>query len=476
MILTRVLQVLSLLFLVSCIQYPVDFSDPSVLRGNLTGTISSLCAVRINQAAWSPDGTKIATIDDKTDGRLIIWDSQTGAKLSLLEKLGFTYGVGFLNWSADGKQVMFNNGSTPTTKLYVYNVETHVLEANLVLEDGQKYWSTKISGSGNRILGYYEDRIEGAFNPFGANFRIWDSSTGKILFTKHFDLSMYPSFAIDRDGLEITIWFDGMLQIWSVASGQKIHEWKLFADRLDGLTYTNNDQSLNALAVTGSYPYEASQFVRFNKNPPEVVLQNKNTVYSLHHFSPDGQYASVIDHSAPQASNKLLNLNTAALTAIPLSIDYWSPGLFSSDGQSLLYANGQTCDMKSVGIKDGQTRIFTLETLEIQPISFQLFATWQDKSQYAITGTAILNNQSGFTITGRGYAADNEYFGNPKTPVTRPRRAELTVKNQTGLVVGSVEFWGDYNREPNIFKGSYRSQAGTNEYSYFSMTLNRQAQ
>jgi hypothetical protein len=471
-ILTRGLLVFSLLFLVSCFQYPVDFSDSSILRGNLTGKISSICSVQVYQSAWSPDGTKIATIDDKTGGRLTIWDSQTGAKLSSIDKLNFAYSVGFLNWTADGKQVMFNDGSKPTIKLYKYNVETLGLDTDVVLEDGQKYWLTKISASGNRNMGYFEDRIEGALNPFGANFRIWDSSNGKILFTKHFDLSVYPSFAINRDGQEFAVWFDGILQIWSVANGQKTHEWKVSAQSLDGLTYSNNDQSLNALAFIGTNLNLSSQFVRLDKNSVEIVWQSKSAVFNLYHFSPDGQSASIIVYSGSQGQNKLLNLNTGASTQIPTGFGYWSPGLFSPDGQSLLYANSQSCDLKSVAINGGQSHVFTLETLETQPISVQLTATWQDKSQYAISGIATLNNQSGLTVSGTGYAADNEYFVNPRTPVLRPRRAELKFYNSSKTQVGFAMVWAFLSTgEPNVFRGDFYSDLNSN--TYFQLLLNR---
>jgi WD40-like Beta Propeller Repeat len=465
---TRALLVLIPLLLVSCIQYPVDFGDPSVLRGNFIGTVSSECYVRVYLSAWSPDGKKIATIDDRTGGRLTIWDNQTGAELSFIDKLELPYGAGYLNWTADGNHVSYNDTVQPTARLRFYNVEMKSLEPDVLLENGQKYWSTKISASGNRILGYYEDRIEGAINPFGANFRIWDSFTGKVLFTKHFDLNVYPSFAFNSDGQEFAIWFDGTLQTWSVASGQKTHEWKLPGDRLDALTYSNNDQSLNALVQTGNYPsFVSQQFVRFDKNSLEGVWQTKGSNFGLYHFSPDGQFASLIDYSTPTSQHKLLNLGTGVFSQIQIGSDYWYPGLFSPDGQSILYGSTQACNMKRIGINDGQTRILTLETLEIKPISLQLSATWQDKKQYSITGTATLNNQSGLIVTGTGYAADNEYFINPRTPAIRPRRAEITLKDASGTLVGFGMLWnGTFDGvEPNTFSGQFQSSSVSMPYN-----------
>jgi WD40 repeat protein len=468
-ILTRVLLALLTLGMVACFQYPVDFGDPSILRGNLIGTFNSECNVRVYMSAWSPDGMKIATIDDRTGGRLTIWDNQTGAELSSLDKLELSYGAGYLNWSADGKLVSYNDAVQDTARLHFYNVETHRLEPDILLEDGQKYWSIKISASGNRILGYYEDRIEGAFNPFGANFRVWNSSTGKIVFSKHFDLSVYPSFAFNRDGQEFAVWFDGTLQIWSIANGQKTHEWKLPGDRLDALTYSNNDQSLSALVQTGTYPSVVSQFVRFDKNSLNVIWQSKRSNFSLYHFSPDGQFASLIDFSTSPAQHKLLNLESGVFSQIPIGSDYWT-GLFSPDGQSLLYGSSQKCDMKRIDLNDNQTRIFTLEALEIRPISLQLIATWLDKRQYVVTGTATLNNQSGLTVTGKGYAGDNEYFVDPRTPVSRPRRAMFEIRNANGVQVGSVEMWGySSNENPNTFRGRIWFEAGN-----FNLLLNRQ--
>jgi WD40 repeat protein len=459
---TRVLLVLVLLLLAACVQYPVDFSDPSVLRGTLTGTLNSVCAVRVWKMAWSPDGQEIATIDSRMGGRLTIWDNQTGAELSFVDHLGLTYGVHVLNWSADGKKVFYYDAVDAAPKLNVFNVESKVLEAPIVLENAQNYWISQISADGSHVLGYFTNQVQGAPNPTAVNVRIWETGTGLVLFSKHFDIATSPSLALSDEGKEFAIWFDGKLQTWTLGN-LKTHEWQLLGSGLNALAYSNHDQSINA--IVSIMNYQISQFVRFDKSSSEVKSQAIFNSFYFLDFSDDGKFASL-------SSKNILNLETGVLSQINLSDEFSFPGLFSPDGLSLLYNSEQSCTFKRITPDSAEVREFILEARDVRPITLQLTATWQDKKQYVITGTASVDNQTGLTVTGTGFAADDEYFVNPRTPALRPRRAELKLLNTSGVQVGFAMVWGYLsNGEPNTFRGEFYTNLVSDPY--FRLVLKR---
>ncbi len=460
------------IWLVACIQYPVDFGDPSVMRGNFTGTISKRCQVFVHNMAWNSDGTKIVTLDTRTAGRLTIWDSQSGAELSFVDNLDLPYTVTFLNWSLDSQRVIYSDSRNLVTKLHVYNVLTKVFESDVLLESSENYSVTTISANGNRVFGYQEQWLEGALSPVAANVRIWDSSTGKVVFSKHFDLTTFPAFAISKNGEEFAIWAVGTLQTWSVTNEQKTHEWQLPGELVRTLKYSNNDQTINALVVTNTAYFAISQFVRFAKTSSEGVWQAKGTSFILRDFSPDGKLASVTIYAAHEPQNQLLNLGNGVFSVLPVSADSWQPGLFSPDGQSLLYQGYQSCSIKRYSLNQSQVQEFVLEEKGVQTINLQLVATWQDKTTYAISGTASIDGQTGITVSGTGHSADDEYFINPRTPVTRPRRAELQFKDVGGAVIGLGTFWGEYAQgEPNTFRGDFQSVSMNSPR--FNLVINR---
>jgi Tol biopolymer transport system component len=458
-ILARIPLIFIAFLFVGCLRYPVDFSDPSVLRGNFVGTITSICQVTVYQTSWSPDSKKIATLDNRADGRLTVWDSKTGTEMSFIDHVGFEYGANKLVWTSDGKRIKFLSSQDFQFPIQTYNTETKLLEAPIALENPDKYVISQISRDARRITGYLSEWDQSTNSLLGLNIRVWDALTGQVLNSKQFRLSKYSVVASSTKGDEIAIWVDGVLQIWSVISGLKTHEWNFTADSIQSLTYSNNDQSLNALV--GSNYSGTSQFVRFDKSSKEVTKQTRVNAVRVFAFSDDGKLVSLLDYTNNQIGLRLLNLETGAFSTIPTGFGVGDAGVFSSDGQSLVYSNYQTCSLKHYSFGTSDTSEIALQVLVSQPITVQINASWQDERYYLIAGTASLNNQTGFTVQGTGYAADDEYFVNPRTPALRPR-----------VVVGSVEFWNFIKQESNVFRGAYRSVADKN--SFLNLTLNRQ--
>jgi WD40 repeat protein len=64
-------------------------------------TILVLRAGRVNVAAWSPDGTRLAT--GSNDGTVRVWDPHSGDPITTI--IGHTQGVGAVAWSPDGTRL-----------------------------------------------------------------------------------------------------------------------------------------------------------------------------------------------------------------------------------------------------------------------------------------------------------------------------------------------------------------------------------
>jgi WD40 repeat protein len=349
LILTRVLLTFLTLGLVACFQYPVDFGDPSVLRGALSGKINSGCQVHVYQIAWSSDGKKFATIDNRTGGRLTIWDNDTGAELSFVDYLELNSGVQTMTWTSDNKYVVYSAYINQHSTVFTYNTQTGVAESSLILEDEQNYWISHISLSGHRVLGYLSVLNQNTGNPIGINMRVWDSATGKKVFSKFFDLTRSASFALSKNGEEFAIWVNGTVQIWSIASGLKTQEWKIVGDFVRDLTYNVDGLSLSALV--GFDGVELAQFVRFNKSSPEAVLQTKVKSVAALRFNGDGTYASVVTVNLNnQYVNRLINLETGVFSELPADSGYIDIQWFSPDGKTLLFAGVGSCAIQRLTI------------------------------------------------------------------------------------------------------------------------------
>jgi hypothetical protein len=471
---TRALLLLMTVGLVACFQHPVDFGDPSVLRGALSGKINSGCQVHVFQIAWSSDGKKFATIDNRTGGRLTIWDNDTGAELSFVDHLELNSGVQTMTWTSDNKDVIYSAFVNQHSTVFTYNTQTGASESSLVLEDERNYWISHISLSGHRVLGYLSVLDQNTGNPIGINMRVWDSATGKKMFSKFFDLTRSASFALSKNGEEFAIWVNGTVQIWSIASGLKTLEWKIVGDFVRDLTYNIDDLSLSALV--GFDGVELAQFVRFNKSSPEAVLQTKVKSVAALRFNDDGTYASIVTVNLNNLYvNRLINLETGVLSELPTDSGYSDMQRFSPDGKTLLFAGVGSCAIQRLTIADAAIREFVLQALKNHQIQLQISAVWQDKNQYSIVGSANLDDPKGLTVKGTGYSGDQEYYINPRTPVSRPPRAILEIIDAKGFRVGVLETLNHpnlSNYDPNYFSGTFRF--GTDMGQYFNLQLIRQ--
>jgi DNA-binding SARP family transcriptional activator len=142
-----------------------------VLRGHTSA---------IHYAAWSPDGTRIATAD--ADGVAIVWDGKSGEQLATLS--GHTDWLYYAAWSPSGETIV-TAGDDGTARLWdaVTGEELFTLSGHEDWVWGMPAWSP----AGDRFVTASRDRTT----------RMWDAATGEELFALTHEEPVWPvAFAV----------------------------------------------------------------------------------------------------------------------------------------------------------------------------------------------------------------------------------------------------------------------------------------
>jgi WD40 repeat protein/DNA-binding SARP family transcriptional activator len=166
----------------------------------------------VNDIAFSPDGSRIATGDD--DGSAVVWDARTGKRLFTLadpDAGGGFLGVGF---SPDGTMLATADG--------VGRVRIWRLGARRLVRTIQAdaplcgvVWSPdgRLVGAGQ--CGDY------SFS-FASAARVWDARTGRLVFeTSGQPATFVPQFSPDGRNI-VTPTLTGTAEIWSIAERRRV--------------------------------------------------------------------------------------------------------------------------------------------------------------------------------------------------------------------------------------------------------------
>ena len=165
----------------------------------------------IEDVAWSPDGSKLATTGK--DGTLRIWDAQSRKELVNISahlgfSAGFTLGVEELAWSPDGTRIA-TAGLDKTAK--VWDVATGQ-EIATFAGHSDEVWSVTWSQDGRWIASASKD----------GTVKVWDAKTGeeKYTFSKH--TGWVKSVDWSPDGSMVASAGDeGIVRIWDAESGDE---------------------------------------------------------------------------------------------------------------------------------------------------------------------------------------------------------------------------------------------------------------
>jgi len=162
----------------------------------------------VTQALWSPDGTLIASSGEE-DGKLIIWDVESGKALHKIP-VGFeNENVIVTRWSSDGAQVAVRGFGG----VKVYDVSTGLELLNLSVPYSRAAW-VKWSPDGTRIL---------TTHVFDGTARVWDADTGREIFRKNVEWPQGADWSPSGDLIAVG-GADGLVHLYDGIDGHETGE------------------------------------------------------------------------------------------------------------------------------------------------------------------------------------------------------------------------------------------------------------
>jgi WD40 repeat protein len=233
----------------------------------------------LRTVTFSPDGKRLAT--GGLDGKLILWDAQTGARLRTLDSLGsFVSSVAF---SPDGR--LLASGSD--TSVILWDAESGTRLRTLQKHSGAVY-SVAFSSDGKRLVSGSEDH----------NIIIWDVKSGAIVRVLEGHTAAVYSLAFTTDGKLLASGSeDKNIILWSALDGTRLRTLKGEKDAVFCVAFSPDGKRL--ASGNGAIPNGLN--VTLLSTDRDVVLwdvQNgtrlltlkghKNGVTSVA-FSPDGR-------------------------------------------------------------------------------------------------------------------------------------------------------------------------------------------
>ncbi len=240
----------------------------SPLRMTLTGH-----RTRVLSAAYSPDGTHLATIGD--DGTTIIWDALTGEELQRLP--GTTEPSDFVSaqriaYSPDGKLL----AACDNRYIKIYDAATYQLLHTLT---GHEVDMTAVAFS--------RDGARLASGGFDGTVYVWDAITGRSLleFAGHQDAVEALTFSPNGKWL-VTASDDATLKFWDAATGKLLHDYGDFTVEVISVAF-NPDGKRLAFVGDGTHVWQMdSNNLGDNTaiSPTEILAIPEGAAV----FSPDG--------------------------------------------------------------------------------------------------------------------------------------------------------------------------------------------
>jgi WD40 repeat protein/transcriptional regulator with XRE-family HTH domain len=226
----------------------------------------------VGDAAFSPNGTRLATAS--WDRQVIVWDITTGQELFALA--GHSSIVNSVAFSPDGVRVI-TSGDDKTTRVWNVSSSREVLTlvngpAIKAQEGARLAYSPE--GTGLAVAAAYSDPTA----------KIWDMTTGKLLFslTGHTDAVNFITY--NTDGTQIaTTSRDGTAKVWDALSGREVLTLSGHDDWVMGVAFSPDGSRL----ATAGFDSTAKIWDTETGKVLRTLTGHKDSLLSVA-FNPDG--------------------------------------------------------------------------------------------------------------------------------------------------------------------------------------------
>ena len=249
---------------------------------------SSITTWRSWHPHWSPDSTRIATVDVID---LYVWDAISGERL-VKEPLDFFHS-NHMAWSPDGTRIVAGGG----VQFEEGNEPRYEPERNLLVVGADGRFPAPLTGQDKGVwhVAWSHDgtRIAAA----GDELRIWDAQQGASLLT--IDMSASIVDWSPDDTLIVTTSHEGGLQVWDATSGKLLNSlsgddfdhisdvaWSPDGTRIAYTSYEVMEREFDSNLVTSS---ALRIWDGVGQDHPEPLFETSDWVYDVS-WSPDSRF------------------------------------------------------------------------------------------------------------------------------------------------------------------------------------------